>query len=47
MLNGLADSDATVDHRLIVGQVEHEQVAFVAEDTSNGQCAFLADTAVS
>ena len=47
VLNRLADGNATVNHRLVVREVEHEQVALVSQDARNGQCAFFTYTAVS
>lgn len=46
-LNGLANSDATRDHRAVVCKVEHEKVSFVTEDFGDFNCAFFADAAIS
>ena len=46
MLNRLADGDATVNHRLIVRQVKHQQVALIAKNACNRERTFLTDAAV-
>ena len=40
-LDGFADGDASTDHCLVVCQVQHQQVALIAEHSRNGIGALL------
>ena len=46
VLNRLAQRDAPVHHRFVVGHIEDEQVLLVAEDARYGVSTFLADVTV-
>ena len=46
LLDGFADGYTASHHCLVICEVEHKQVAFVTEDTSNRKGSFLANAAI-
>lgn len=47
VLDSFAHGDAACNHGLVICEVKHEKVSFVAKNLGNGKGSFLSDPTVS